>query len=79
MYFWGMNEQIGKFLVGLGVLLIAAGLLIWLFHDKLHWLGKLPGDLRVEGERFSFFFPVTTMILFSVAASFLVWLFRKLY
>lgn len=79
MYFWGMNEQTGKILVGLGVLLIVAGLLIWLFHDKLHWLGKLPGDLRVEGERFSFFFPVTTMILFSVAASFLVWLFRKLY
>jgi hypothetical protein len=38
------------------------------------WLGKLPGDVRVERDGFSFYFPVVTCFLLSVLLSLVVWL-----
>ena len=52
-------------------------MLIYFFHDKLHWIGRLPGDIRVERDNFRFYFPITTMILFSIVISLLFRLFRK--
>lgn len=52
-----------------GVLLFMIGLLWWLAGDKLHWLGRLPGDIRIERENFRFYFPLTTMILVSILLS----------
>ena len=49
-----------------GGVLLFAGILVYFFHDKLNWIGRLPGDIRVEKENFKFYFPVVTMILFSV-------------
>lgn len=53
------------------------GLLVYFFHDKLHWIGRLPGDIRVERENFRFYFPITTMILLSILVSLLIRLMRK--
>jgi hypothetical protein len=70
-----MND-IGKALIGIGVALIVLGVLFSL-GGKLPWLGRLPGDIRVERENFRFYFPVTTCLLVSVVLTLLFWLLRK--
>jgi hypothetical protein len=64
-----------RWLIVLGVALLAAGLL-WPWLAKLG-LGRLPGDLRYERDGFTFYFPLTTGILVSVVLSLLLWLLRK--
>lgn len=74
-----MNSEIGKWIIGAGVLLIIVGIIIYFFHDKLNWIGRLPGDIRIEKENFRFYFPLVTMILLSLAATFIIWLIRKFF
>jgi len=64
-----------RLLVTLGVVFIIVGL-AWPWLVKLG-LGRLPGDIVIERENFRFFFPITTMILISLALSLIFWLFRK--
>lgn len=59
-----------RFLIILGLVIVALGLL-WPLIGKLG-LGKLPGDIVVERENFSFHFPIATMIAVSVALTILV-------
>ena len=73
-----MNAETGKYIIAGGVLIVIAGIVIYFFHDRLHWIGRLPGDLRIEKENFRFYFPITTMILFSIVLSLILWLLRKL-
>ena len=73
-----MDQNTGKYIIGFGVLIVVAGLVIYFFHDKLHWLGKLPGDIRVERENFRFYFPITTMILVSLLITLIVNILKKL-
>jgi len=72
-----MGPLLGKYLVIAGIIIIITGLLVIVFHDKAGWLGKLPGDIRIERENFSFYFPITTMILVSVVVSLVIWLVKK--
>jgi len=67
--------NIPRFLVTLGIIFIAVGLL-WPWLTKLG-LGRLPGDIMVEREHGRFYFPITTSILVSLILSLLFWLFRK--
>lgn len=64
-----------RFLIVLGVILIVVGL-AWPLLAKLG-LGRLPGDIHVEREGFSFFFPITTGLILSVVVSLILWLLRK--
>ena len=66
----------GKLLIFLGLLLIIAGLLLT-FAGKIPLLGKLPGDIRIERDNFSFYLPLGTCLLISLVLSLLVWLFRR--
>ncbi len=66
----------GKTLIVLGLILIMAGLLV-AYGGKIPFLGKLPGDMRIEREGFSFFFPLGTCVLVSILASLLFWLIRR--
>ncbi len=66
----------GRTLIVLGLVLLAAGLCIS-FGPCIPWLGKLPGDIAVKRENFSFYFPLTTCILLSVLISLILWLFRR--
>jgi hypothetical protein len=66
----------GLFLIASGILLVVVGLLVW--SGALSWFGRLPGDLRWEGERTRVFIPITSMVLLSVALSLLALLFRHL-
>lgn len=63
-----------RLLVIAGLLLLAAGFL-WPWLSR--WFGRLPGDIHVVRDGFSFHFPVTTSLLISVLLSLLFWLFRR--
>ena len=68
--------HIGKALILLGIILAAVGL--WLtFAGKIHYLGRLPGDFRIEKENFSFYFPLASCLLISLLISLLLWIFRR--
>jgi hypothetical protein len=67
---------LGKTLIYLGVLLVVVGVILSL-APKLPWLGHLPGDISIERERFSFYFPIATCILISVILSLVLYFFRR--
>jgi len=71
-----MTTNPGKLLIILGMTLTVVGLLLT-FAGKLPLLGKLPGDIRIERENFSFSFPLGTCLLVSLLLSLLFWLFRR--
>jgi hypothetical protein len=71
-----MSAHPGKVLIVIGFVLIAVGLVLT-FAGKIPFLGKLPGDLRIERENFSFYFPLGTCLLLSLLLSLLLWLFRR--
>lgn len=73
-----MNQVIGKWMLLAGIFLLIAGAVVYFFGNKLNWLGNLPGDVKIERDNFKFYFPITTMILLSVALSLLLRLLRKL-
>ncbi len=72
-----MNPNIGKLIIGAGAVLILIGLIIYVAGDKLHWFGRLPGDIRVEKENFRFYFPVTSLILVSLLLNLLIFFVRR--
>ena len=67
---------IGKLLIGLGIVMIAIGVL-FLAAGKLPFIGRLPGDIMVQKKNFTFYFPLATCILLSLLLTFLFWLFGK--
>lgn len=74
-----MDQNTGKYIIGFGAIIVVVGLLVYFFHDKLHWLGRLPGDIRVEKENFRFYFPLTTMILLSLLLTIIINIIRKFF
>lgn len=72
-----MNSDTGKYIILIGCAVVVLGVIIYFFHDKLHWIGRLPGDIRVEKENVRFYFPITTMILFSVLVSIIIAVVRR--
>jgi Protein of unknown function (DUF2905) len=78
---------IGKLFVGIGAVIAAVGVLL-LLVDRMPWagslfgwFGRLPGDISVKRDNFSFFFPLGTSLLLSVVLSLLfyilAWIFRR--
>ena len=74
-----MNNETGKWIIGIGVIIIVVGVIVYFFHDKLNWIGRLPGDIRMERENFKFYFPIATMILFSLLGTLILWVIRKFF
>jgi hypothetical protein len=68
--------EFGKTLVFFGLILVIVGVVLS-FAGKLPWLGNLPGDITIQRERFSFYFPITTCILISVLISLVLYFFRR--
>lgn len=58
------NQQIGVLIVLMGVALVVIGLVIW--AGGLSWLGRLPGNIRIQGESITVFIPIASMIVISV-------------
>lgn len=73
-------ESIGRVILVLGLVLAALGLLLT-FSGRIPFLGRLPGDIFIQRENVSCFFPVATMILLSLALTVIVnlvlWLLRR--
>lgn len=66
----------GKLLIVAGLILAALGVL-FLFADKIPWLGRLPGDIYIKRDKFSFYFPITTSIIISIILTIVFSLFKK--
>ncbi|MGH8900151.1 MAG: DUF2905 domain-containing protein [Egibacteraceae bacterium] len=59
----------------IGAVAIVVGVLV--MTGALSWFGRLPGDIRYEGRNARVYFPITSMIIASVVASLVLWLFRR--
>jgi len=66
----------GKILIIAGVVLIIAGIIVT-FGWRIPFLGRLPGDIRIERDHFSVYFPLTSCILISLLLSLVIWIFRR--
>ena len=69
---------IGRILVAIGILFLVAGVLVTLGERLPLRIGRLPGDVYIQGKNSSFYFPLTTCILLSVVVSLLLWVWRRL-
>jgi len=70
-----VNRDLGRLLILLGAVTLLAGLALTFFSRI--GLGRLPGDLVYRRGSFTFYFPLMTSILLSIALSLLLWLFRR--
>ncbi len=69
-------SEIGKALIIIGAVLVVSGLVI-LGIQKLPFMGKLPGDIIIKREHFTFYFPVATSIIISILISIILYLIGK--
>jgi hypothetical protein len=69
-------RDLGRFLIVIGVVTALIGLIFWSgFAPK--WLGRLPGDIRIERGNSAFYFPIVTCIVLSILLSLIFSLFRR--
>lgn len=71
------TQQAGKIMIITGLIIAAAGFLIF-YSDKIPFLGKLPGDIRIKRENFEFYFPIGTSIVISLIISLIMYLIYKI-
>ena len=69
-------EGLGRLLILAGAMAIAVGLGL-LFLPRIPWLGRLPGDIVVQRERVTFYFPIVTSIVVSIVLTILLNLFFR--
>ena len=67
---------IGKLFIILGVVLVVLGLGIT-FADRIPYIGRLPGDIYIKREKFSFYFPIATSLIISIILTIFFSIFRK--
>lgn len=67
----------GKFFTAIGIFLIIIGMVLTYVPGLLNWFGKLPGDIRMEGEKSFIFIPITSMIIVSVVLTLIINLFFR--
>ena len=73
-----MGSDTGKYIIILGGLIVILGVIVYFFHDKLGWIGHLPGDIRIERKNFRFYFPFTTLVVFSLIITIIIQIVRRL-
>ncbi len=66
----------GKILIIIGLLLVIAGILVT-YKIHIPFLGKLPGDIYIQGEHVQFYFPIVTSLIISIFLSLLFYLFSR--
>ena len=71
-----MPQSIGKLVIVVGLLIVIVGVAIY-FSSRIPWLGRLPGDISIQRENFSFYFPLGTSILLSIIVSVILYLVRR--
>ena len=74
-----MDQQTGKYILIIGIIIVVIGILVYFFHDYLRWIGRLPGDIRIERENFRFYFPLATMIVLSLLVTLIINIFKRFF
>ena len=75
-----MTPSVGKYIILIGAAILLVGVVVYFFGDKLNWLGRLPGDIRIEGKNGGgFYFPIVTCIVVSIVLNVLIVLIRKFF
>ncbi|NBA88573.1 DUF2905 family protein [Emticicia sp. CRIBPO] len=74
-----MNQNTGKMLIFGGLIILVIGVVIYFSGNKLNWIGRLPGDIRIEKPGMKIYFPVVTMILLSLVLNLIIWLIKKFF
>lgn len=69
-------HPLGKILIGVGLVIVLAGVAL-LFIDRIPLIGKLPGDLVLRKKNFTFYFPITTLVVLNLALWLIIWLIGK--
>lgn len=69
-------SELAKTIIFFGIVLVVAGGLM-LAAGKIPWVGRLPGDLMVKKENFTFYFPLTTSILLSIVATLILFFLNR--
>ncbi len=69
-------SEIAKSIIVIGAVLVVVGLVL-LFIQKTPFLGKLPGDILIKRDSFTFFFPITTSIVISIVISLILYIVGK--
>ena len=64
-------ENIGKYIILLGLLITASGLIMYFFSDYLSWFGKTPLDFSYQSDNIKVFFPIGSMIIISIILTFI--------
>ncbi len=68
--------SLGKMLILIGIAAVVIGAAIML-SSKITWIGRLPGDILIKKENFTFYFPITTGIIVSIILSVILHIFSK--
>jgi len=71
------SRPFGLLLVALGIAAIVVGVLVW--SGALSWVGRLPGDVRIDRGNVKIFFPITSMILISLLLTLILNLLRRFF
>ena len=71
------SRSTGTLVILAGIFVVVVGLLI--YSGALSWFGRLPGDIRIEGENTRVYIPLTSMLLASLALSLLLYLVRRFF
>lgn len=69
-------RDIGKFLIIIGIVTVILGFIFWTGLAP-NWLGRLPGDIRIERDNSAFYFPIVTCIVISIVLSLTMSIFRR--
>ncbi len=74
-----MSQETGKYLIIGGIILVAAGVIIYFFHNQFKWFGNLPGDIKIKSENFRLYFTLASMIVISIAITIIVNIVRRFF
>lgn len=74
-----MDQQTGKYIIAGGLIIVLAGIIIYFFHGHFKWIGRLPGDIRIEKTNFRFYFPIATLIIFSIIITIIANIIKRIF
>jgi hypothetical protein len=69
-------HELGKMLIIFGIAMVLIGFTLWSGFGA-SWLGRLPGDIRIERGNSAFYFPIVTCIIISIVLSLIFSFFRR--
>ncbi|HWO41796.1 MAG TPA: DUF2905 domain-containing protein [Candidatus Eisenbacteria bacterium] len=68
--------EFGKALIFIGIALLVLGV-VFVLGGRIPWFGNLPGDITIQRDRFTFYFPLTTCLVVSVIISLVLYFLRR--